>query len=125
MSRRRKRNRRIPDRYRVGRSELAPYDRSESSKSRHQRRKQTALEFSAELREWLEQHAFNFEVHNNGHHWIMRHASGLLVEWWPSSAKTIFDKRWRDGYHCHDWQQLRDVITSKLFPPSQEQQDGP
>lgn len=104
-----------PDKFTVGRSNIAPFIAGEDSSQRHARRLQTAEEMDAVLMSWLTQHGFTLELKNNGHHWIMKRPDqGDYIEWWPSSAKLIFDKHWRDGHHCHDVYQVIAIIGKKL-----------
>lgn len=102
MSRKRDR---FPDTRSLGKSTIAPLFRDESWKERHERRKLTNLQAQDAVREWCKENAWTFKVTNDGHHWTMvKHTT--TVEWWPSSAKLVKDKRWSKGVHCHDWEKL-------------------
>jgi hypothetical protein len=47
----------------------------------------------------------------------------FLVEWWPSSAKLVLNKKWGEGVHCHDYKQALRVIeeSSHRWLPEIEQ----
>lgn len=86
----------------LGRSEIAPFIEGENPRDRHSRRKGTASFFEQELSKWCNESGWKFEIKNEGHHWIFR-KNKTLVEWWPSSAKLVKDKKWSKAVHCHDY----------------------
>jgi len=105
MSRRRKR---FLDKRKAAVKPVHRFDPNETWKERHTRRLATAsragcLKFATEEIEAL---GLTLSVHNGGHHWIIRSGGAIVAEWWPSSAKLVFRKRWRDGVHTHDVIQL-------------------
>lgn len=112
MARKRKRQRR-PDRHSVGPSTIAPLVPGESSMQRHARRMGVALESVPAFAEWAEREGWKIEIKNNGHHWILVYQDGCLAEWWPSSAKLVIEKRWNQGWHCHDVNQVRQVLETQ------------
>ena len=83
-------------------------------RSRHDRRRAKAnrsnrsagLAF-ASLGGWL-------WVGNDGHHWKIVFPGGLVVEWWPASAKLVVNQNWPNGVHCHTWQKLWRYVKEKL-----------
>jgi len=106
---------RYDDPHKVGPSEKVPFIPGEDPQERHARRLQSNLTDTERLEEFLRSIEFEFEIKNYGHHWIMkRPRDGQYIEWWPSSAKLIFDKYWNDGHHCHDVDQVIAVITERL-----------
>ena len=107
----RKRN---PDKYQVGRSSLVPYVASESWEERHRRRKQVALENKGEVEAWCRKHHWTLRVTNGGHHWQFRTDKNKLIEWFPSSGKLAIGQNWKEGIHCHDYQQLLKVLEYAL-----------
>jgi hypothetical protein len=51
-------------------------------------------------------------IKNEGHHWIFQRDK-LRAEWWPSSAKLVFDKNWNRGVHTHDYKQVLQLIERR------------
>ena len=90
------------DKHSLGRSAIAPFIEGEAFRDRHKRRKGTNLFFAHDLQKWCNEHGWKFEIKNDAHHWIFR-KNKSLVEWWPSSAKLVKDKKWSKGIHCHDY----------------------
>lgn len=75
-------------------------------KERHRNRKREAnREFRnagiafASIGGWL-------VVRNDGEHWQVCFPKGRLLQWWPSTAKLIVGEEWKQGIHCHRWQDL-------------------
>src|SRR6266699_4348721 len=101
----------IPDRARVGRSHIVPYQRGEDFRTRHARRLSVNLENEANVRRWCEQRGLTLRITNEGHHWQITDGY-FLAEWWPSSAKLVIGKRWHDGIHCHDYKQVLKLIEA-------------
>ena len=97
----------------AGRSHLCPFDPTESSYQRHARRKEVAHGHEDSLRAWCESQGLTLNITNQGHHWKIE-GKGLLFEWWPSSAKLVFNKRYGKGVHCHDYLQVILVIGEHL-----------
>ena len=116
MSRKRNRKRRrpIPDRYRAGASRLVPFVATENAVQRHRRRFDAALSAEFLLREWCSNRGLTLDVHNNGHHWIMRRSAKMYAQWWPASAKLVLGQQYRAGIHCHDWVQVAKVLYRQL-----------
>ena len=103
------RKRGIPDRTSAGRSSVVPYKRGENGSDRHSRRLNTNSRYETAVRQWCVEHGFEVCITNHHHHWQMRKGT-FLAEWWPSSAKLVCNKKWREGIHCHDYQQALKVI---------------
>ena len=106
MARRRKRHH---DKTTAGPSAIVRYRHGESPGCRHYRRLQTNLAAAANVEEWCREHGIVFRVSNKGHHWTFRRGR-TVVEWWPSSAKLVVNKRWKDGSHVHDWKQAQTLV---------------
>lgn len=85
-----------------GHSRLVPYIPTEGDKKRHARRKQAANDTEEKLRSWCVGNGWSLAVKNKGHHLIMQKGN-VRAEWWPSSAKLVFNKKWNRGIHCHDY----------------------
>jgi hypothetical protein len=109
--RRRTRN---PDRYKVGRSSIVPYQSSESWQERHHRRMKVALDNKGTVEAWCQKHKWKLFIKNNGHHWMFFTKENKIVEWWPSSGKLAIGKKWKEGIHCHDYEQLIKVLEMTL-----------
>lgn len=105
---------RNPDKYKVGRSSLVPYIKSESWQQRHRRRMQAALEHKEEVEHWCQKQKWRLDVKNNGHHWTFYTHQNKIIEWWPSSGKLAIGKSWKEGIHCHDYKQLLKVLKMTL-----------
>jgi len=100
----------LRDKYRAGRSKIVPYLPGESPSQRHERRKVSAEKNEQWLREVLCELGVTLTVHNEGHHWKMVSES-MVAEWWPSSAKLVFNKKYHLGNHCHDHEQVAAKIA--------------
>lgn len=73
----------------AGRSDLAPFRAGESYSHRHADRLATALSSREVLEQWCKARGFTLKISNEGHHWKL--VGPFLAEWWPSSAKLVFD----------------------------------
>ncbi len=85
----------------------------EHHKDRHARRLNLNLSGEAIVRAWADENGLSLRIKNDGHHWIFERPS-LFAEWWPSSAKLVFDHRYQKGIHVHDWTQAQAEIVKKL-----------
>jgi len=47
--------------------------------------------YEAQVREWCRKHDFTLHITNQGHHWQLTKEK-FAAEWWPSSAKLVFNK---------------------------------
>lgn len=106
---------RYDDRGSMGRSRRAPFIPGETPSERHDRRLRVALGMREAFERWLAAHDLALRVANDGHHWQIRRGRELLVEWWPSSAKAVIAKRYDKGVHCHDADQLRELIARRAL----------
>ena len=104
---------RLPDIKNAGRSEICPFIPGEHATNRHRRRLQTNLSAEQTMSQWAAEHGLTLRICNEGHHWIFERP-GFFAEWWPSSAKLVFGKRYDRGIHCHDHEQARRLIGRKL-----------
>lgn len=83
----------------------------EGWRERHSRRLSFNLEkFQGEAEGWAKNRGISLKITNGGHHWHFQR-SGKIVEWWPSSAKCVVQKKWRNGIHVHDWGQLKPILA--------------
>lgn len=101
------------DRSKAGRSNIVPYKPGEDSSDRHWRRLSVNLEHEEEIRLQAGARGLKLQIANDGQHWMFARP-GLIAEWWPSSAKLVFNKQWRRGVHCHDWQQVFREIDRRV-----------
>lgn len=85
---------------------------------RHIRRLHGNLRYEAEVIEWCRMRGFNLRITNQGHHWQLT-KDRFVAEWWPSSAKLVFNKRWNQGCHCHDYRQALEMIERVYAQPPQ------
>ena len=95
---------RYADALNAGRSRLVPFKAGEGGRERHARRLHENLIMQARGRQWCEAHGLTLKITNGGHHWQVRGA--LIADWWPSSAKFVFDKHFDLGVHVHDVEQF-------------------
>jgi hypothetical protein len=65
------------------------------------------------IRERAADRGLTLRILNSGHHYIFE-GTGFLGEWWPSSAKLVFNKQWKRGVHCHAWDQVFNEIDKYL-----------
>lgn len=102
------------DKSTVGRSAIVPFIRGESSKQRHRRRKRSNLEIFEAIKNEFDLLKLSVEIKNDGHHWIIRNEDqSLLCEFWPSSAKLVFEMEYKNGIHCHDATQVLQIIRNR------------
>jgi hypothetical protein len=52
-------------------------------------------------------------INNGGHHWIFERDK-FFAEWWPSSAKLVFQRQYQRGVHVYDWTQAAREIERRL-----------
>lgn len=93
------------DRRKAGGRSLVRFIPGEDSGARHYRRLATNLEHQDSAEAMAESRGLVLKILNDGHHWKIT-APGFLAEWWPSSAKLIFNQRWHHGVHAHDFHQV-------------------
>ena len=96
----------------LGTSETCPFKRGESSKDRHARRLKTNTEKDLEVMGWAASKGFTVSIKNNNHHWKLI-SGDKIIDWWPSSAKLIFNQQWNKGMHCHDTEKLIQAIENR------------
>jgi hypothetical protein len=135
----------MKDRFKVGPSKVAPRQAIEGYRSRHRRRHEIAVTLKPVLECWAERHGYELDVKNDDQHWIlkgpvlnglrMRLSSpkgacqpfvrafsrllskmDLVVEWWPSTAKLVFDRRYHVGIHVHDSHQICGILSGRIYP---------
>lgn len=96
----------------AGSSDIVPYRRGEDAANRHQRRLYINLKLQGEVKGWAKANKIDLQIKNDGHHWIFKfHRS--VAEWWPSSAKLVFNRAYEAGIHVHDYKQLMKELTEK------------
>ncbi len=103
------RRRPLPDSDSMGRSNIIPFSPLEGFRKRHRRRLKANLQYEPEIRAWCQRNRWILAIKNRGHHWIFSRGD-TVIEWWPSSAKLIVDKRWKEGIHCHDYKQVLKLL---------------
>lgn len=104
---------RFKDRKSAGRSEVVPFRKGEQAGDRHRRRLVVNnWMFAQEAIEWCERRDIVLTITNGGHHWKFVRKE-LIGEWWPSSAKFVFGKKYKNGIHVHDWTQVQRLLVQK------------
>lgn len=102
----------------VGRSKRAGFNRD--AKKRHDGRLRDALGGSDNVSIWCRENGLDLKIANGGHHWMIT-GGGIRAEWWPSSAKLVFDKDFQNGIHTHGWDQLLELIGGRI---KREEREG-
>ncbi len=82
-----------------------PFNVKAAIRRRRERRMDRNLALERTARQWADKQGFEFAIHNDGHHWVLK-KPGLFVEWWPSSAKLVLNRDYLHDFHIHDWQQV-------------------
>lgn len=95
----------------------------EGWKRRHSRRLHFNLNRQPVMEEWCERAGVTITVTNEGHHWQFVRGE-VIVEWWPSSAKCVINKNWRQGIHTHDVGQLQLILQEAFDPAGVHSQQG-
>jgi len=136
------RRRKYSDRRNAGHSAVVPFRPGEDTSDRHYRRKGVARRMLDAAQDWCLLNGVALLVKNEGHHWLFRWVCSeeevlsrgviletvkqkrriCIAEWWPSSAKLIFDKLWRGGVHCDGWLQVQKELCKRWN--IQEQDNG-
>lgn len=109
-----RKRRRYPDRHKAGASRVVPFREGETRRQRHARRLRVNIAARQTLSAWCRARGVCLAVKNDDHHWMFSRGNAL-VEWWPSSAKLVVDKEWRNAWHCHDWKQV-EARLAIVFP---------
>ena len=107
---------RFRDRSSFGRSTIVPFVPGEDAGDRHSRRISANLCDENDARDAAKGIGLALRIADEGHHWIFDR-QGFVADWWPSSAKLVFNKQFSRGIHCHDWQQVIQELHGRL--PSQ------
>lgn len=108
MSRKRGR-RRYGDVGGVGRSDLVPFIPGEKPMERHDRRLVTNCQYVDDVEAECKRIGVDLKIHNGSHHWRFKKGA-QEADWWPSSAKMVFNQKWSSGLHVYDVQQaLREI----------------
>jgi len=82
----------------------------ESAGERHERRLDLAVDEIESVGAWGRSNGIRITFTNGGHHWKFIKGD-KVAEWWPSSAKLVFDKRYKNGHHVHDIVVLCELIA--------------
>ncbi len=64
------------------------------------------------LRDAIKGAGWTLRVFNNGEHWRLRF-DGLEVEWWPSSGRVVFDRKYSRPRKAHDHEQLWRLVERR------------
>jgi len=91
-------------------SDLTPLD---YKRERRQRRMRRNVDVRGDVEAWAARHGFSLRVNNDGHHWMF-HKHGFLAEWWPSSAKLVFNRDYHHDLHAHDWRQVTNELEAAM-----------
>ena len=89
----------------LGKSKLVPPLHGETASQRHERRLLANLRNDWKVKDWCSQNGVTLKITNDGNHWKFEKV-GFVAEWWPSSAKLVFQCRYTKGVHAHDWEQV-------------------
>jgi hypothetical protein len=100
----------------LGSSGLVPYIKEEESYERHYRRFEAANNAMHDAIRWCRARGVSLTVSNSGHHWQFKGTAfgrRARAEWWPQTAKLVFDGKYRRGLHAHDWRQVVGEIARR------------
>ena len=102
------------DRTGMGKSKLITRKvrKDESGSDRHSRRLHFNVKNVAVIQQWCLDKKISLYIRNQGHHWIFIDGT-RKAEWWPSSAKLVFNKKRKQGIHVHDYLQVIKAITEQ------------
>jgi hypothetical protein len=135
----------MKDRFKVGPSKVAPKNPDHGYRRRHRHRHAVALTLRSGLERWARKYGYDLEVKNREQHWILKgpilnglrrtlvshrmacqpfarafsrllSKMDLVVEWWPSTAKLVFDRRYHIGIHVYDSRQLSGILSGYIRP---------
>lgn len=109
----------IPDAYSAGRSAIVPFVEGEAPQERHQRRFDENISHSDEIKEWCAQRGVKLKILNDGQHWKFS-IGPRFIDWWPSSAKMVFNARYNRGIHVHDYEQAKCQVVKYLLDGKEE-----
>jgi hypothetical protein len=104
------------DEFEVGNSDVVPFKEGETASERHERRKNAAAQSLDMVAAWCGLHDIELLIANDKHHWRFLKGKNV-VEWWPSSAKMVVNKKWKDGLHVHDYKQVIAMLTKVFVEP--------
>lgn len=99
----------------MGRSRRAPFVVGETPAERHARRLRVALSCRDALERWLAERGLVLRISHHDLHWRILSDGKPAVQWWPSTAKAVIGERWEKGVHCHDVDQLRELISRRVL----------
>jgi hypothetical protein len=96
------------------------------------RRLREALGEVADMREWCEERGVGLKVSQDGHHWRYTFAVKVgesdgesgevgevgeselrIAEWWPSSARLVFGKRYGEYMDARDCGQVQRALVRR------------
>lgn len=92
------------------RSDLHKFRKGEDPKQRHQRRLDLAVEYKMVISAWCKRNKIGHRRTHSDHHWIFTKGD-KSADWWPSSAKLIFNKEYKKGMHVHDIKVLARLLA--------------
>lgn len=101
-------------RHPIQRSKLVPYKPGESGSARHERRLNVSARHMGEVKEWCERNGVTLKIHNHGHHWVFK-KDGQVGEWWPSSAKMVYNREYDKELHLHDFAAVIQSLRKWFF----------
>jgi len=97
----------------MGKSAIVPRIKGEPPQHRHRRRLLVnAQEGWVPVLAWCRAQGVTVTRHNEWHHWKFVYGK-RVAEWWPSSAKLVFDKLWQRGVHTHDYQKVIQALAKR------------
>lgn len=100
------------DRFGMGRSAIVPKQSGETYLQRHARRFDVNIAHEDDVRAWCFDRAVTGTISNGGHHWRFMYGQ-KVAEWWPSTAKLVFQKVYHQGIHCHDYAQVMTALSKR------------
>jgi hypothetical protein len=103
----------------AGRSRLVPFNPNEGHAERHQRRLAENQKGKDYVEAFCGRSSLKLVITNNWNHWSVypkaaKPGDPQWAEWWPSSAKLVFRKQWKQGIHVHDYLQFVAELQKRL-----------
>lgn len=110
---------RFSDKQKVGPSNIVPFIPGEDPGVRHERRKKVALNTEESFKSWCQNNRIDLKVSNEGHHWRFLFNT-KLIEWWPATAKLVIQRKYRNGIHVHDCEQVKRILKTEFLKSQNE-----
>lgn len=96
----------------MGPSSIVPFIPDEPAQVGHARRFHANMCHRGDVQAWCFERAVTVIVGNQGQHWRFIYGDSF-AEWWPSTAKLVFNRQYRHGVRCHDYEQVITALSRR------------